>query len=203
MKASAGPHDEFPMRRIVFAIALLLPGIAAAAAAAAPEAAVRALLQDLVASAQQPCPQRAAALATSARRHFDLPLIAAFLLGGQREALSEAQRSQWLELLADITALQLATRFSLDEVPPLHSELDAGRARVHLVLEDGGQRHELIFVLRQGDGAWRIVNIVADGVSDLALRASQYRSVLSRAGPDGLLAQARRERDQLQDTCED
>ena len=38
------------------------------------------------------------------------------------------------------------------------------------------------YILRQGNGGWRIVNILADGVSDLALKRVEYRAILQRDG---------------------
>jgi phospholipid transport system substrate-binding protein len=38
------------------------------------------------------------------------------------------------------------------------------------------------YILRQGKGGWRIVNILADGVSDLALKRVEYRAILQRDG---------------------
>lgn len=38
------------------------------------------------------------------------------------------------------------------------------------------------YVLHQIDGAWRIINILFDGVSDLAIKRSEYRSIMQREG---------------------
>ena len=38
------------------------------------------------------------------------------------------------------------------------------------------------YILRHGKDGWRIVNILADGVSDLALKRVEYRAVLQRDG---------------------
>ncbi|MEO1867647.1 MAG: ABC transporter substrate-binding protein, partial [Methylococcales bacterium] len=40
---------------------------------------------------------------------------------------------------------------------------------------------------KKGD-SWRIINIIANGVSDLALKRSEYTSVLSGKGFDALIA---------------
>jgi phospholipid transport system substrate-binding protein len=40
---------------------------------------------------------------------------------------------------------------------------------------------------KKGDN-WRIINIIANGVSDLALKRSEYTSVLKREGFDDLIA---------------
>jgi phospholipid transport system substrate-binding protein len=43
------------------------------------------------------------------------------------------------------------------------------------------------YVLRQTKDGWRIVNVLADGVSDLALKRVEYRAILQRDGFQGLI----------------
>jgi phospholipid transport system substrate-binding protein len=38
------------------------------------------------------------------------------------------------------------------------------------------------YILRNGKDGWRIVNVLADGVSDLALKRVEYRAILQRDG---------------------
>jgi phospholipid transport system substrate-binding protein len=44
-------------------------------------------------------------------------------------------------------------------------------------------------LLQQDETGWRIVNIIADGVSDLALKRAEYQRVFASGGLDGLLAE--------------
>ena len=57
--------------------------------------------------------------------------------------------------------------------------------------ENGDQAGEadipLEYLLQQKDGAWRIINIIADGVSDLALKRAEYQRVLSGGTIDDLI----------------
>ena len=43
------------------------------------------------------------------------------------------------------------------------------------------------YVLRQTNDGWRIVNVLADGVSDLALKRVEYRAILQRDGFQALI----------------
>jgi phospholipid transport system substrate-binding protein len=43
------------------------------------------------------------------------------------------------------------------------------------------------YVLGQAGGQWAIINIVVDGISDLALKKAQYTSIIEREGFDSLL----------------
>ena len=44
------------------------------------------------------------------------------------------------------------------------------------------------YMMKKKDEGWQIINIIADGVSDLALKRSDYTSVLNREGFDALIA---------------
>ena len=44
------------------------------------------------------------------------------------------------------------------------------------------------YMLKKINGEWKIINIIADGVSDLAVRRSEYTSLLKKQGFDVLIA---------------
>lgn len=47
----------------------------------------------------------------------------------------------------------------------------------------------LVYVLRNKNGAWRIIDVLLDGgISELAVRASEYSNILKNSGPEGLIA---------------
>ncbi len=58
--------------------------------------------------------------------------------------------------------------------------------RSRLIKGDGSSVN-FDYVLRQSNGQWRIVNILFDGVSDLAIKRSEYRAVLQRDGFSALI----------------
>ena len=43
------------------------------------------------------------------------------------------------------------------------------------------------YMMKKKGDTWRIINIIANGVSDLALKRSEYTDVLSRKGFDALI----------------
>jgi phospholipid transport system substrate-binding protein len=47
----------------------------------------------------------------------------------------------------------------------------------------------LEYLLQQSDRGWQIINIVADGVSDLALKRAEYQRVFASGGIAGLIAE--------------
>ena len=50
-----------------------------------------------------------------------------------------------------------------------------------------GDTVDFDYVLQQGNDGWQIINILADGVSDLALKRTEYRAILQRDGFQGLI----------------
>ena len=57
------------------------------------------------------------------------------------------------------------------------------------------------YVLHEVDGNWRVINVIADGVSDLALRSSQYEQIFKERGFDGLLAWIREQEKKTAADC--
>jgi phospholipid transport system substrate-binding protein len=68
------------------------------------------------------------------------------------------------------------------------SSADASRAQIHTAIARPGDKDvTLDYLLQRKDGAWRIINIVADGVSDLALKRAEYQRVLAGGSIDDLI----------------
>jgi phospholipid transport system substrate-binding protein len=57
----------------------------------------------------------------------------------------------------------------------------------------------LEYLLQPDGDDWRIINIVADGVSDLALKRAEYQRVFSSAGISGLIAELEQQTERLAD----
>jgi phospholipid transport system substrate-binding protein len=54
-------------------------------------------------------------------------------------------------------------------------------------IKSDGDTVDFDYVLQQGNDGWQIINILADGVSDLALKRTEYRAILQRDGFQGLI----------------
>jgi len=55
------------------------------------------------------------------------------------------------------------------------------------LVQKAGEPVRFDYVLREGKEGWRIVNVLADGVSDLALKRVEYRAILQRDGFPALI----------------
>lgn len=66
-------------------------------------------------------------------------------------------------------------------------------------LEGGGDQPVTFgYLLHKAGGAWRIIDIYLNGtISQLAVRRSEFSSILARSGPDGLISRLDQKTEQL------
>jgi phospholipid transport system substrate-binding protein len=126
-------------------------------------------------------------------RTHDLPFLAKFSLGGYWNKLSAELQSQWVEKFTDYSIATYAARFDgySGEAFEVVSEQPWKRSKMvvksMLILPDE-DNIEFEYILSRGDsGQWRIINVLVDGVSDLALKRAEYSNILSKEGFDALL----------------
>ena len=123
---------------------------------------------------------------------FDMPFIAKIVLGRFWETFDSEQRSKFVDTFSRLSIATYAANFDSysGERFKVISEKDAtgGRilVRTQLIKSDGGQV-ELDYLLHRVESQWRIINVVADGVSDLAIKRADYTSFLKNNGLDPLL----------------
>jgi phospholipid transport system substrate-binding protein len=173
----------------------------AAASQAGPEAAVQRLQQGLLEldrSAPDASPaQRYPRLDPLIRSTHDLDYMARLALGPEWELLDQAQRAQFTDLFARLGIASYAERFrglaGERFSATSERELRGGRVEVRSALQSAdGSSVAFVYVLHQPPGqGWRIINILAEGVSELALQRAEYRRVLADRGWDGLLQHMR------------
>jgi phospholipid transport system substrate-binding protein len=182
-------------------------GGAAELATESPGATITTLQAGLIAAAAKPAiDERYRALEPLIVATHDLPYIAEFALRRQWGSLTEEQRQRFVAAFQRLSVMTYAVRFgnvAADAFRPLEvGEPDASR-RVQVataINRDGQADVSLEYLLQQDEQSWRIINIIADGVSDLALKRAEYQRVFASGGIDGLIAEleqqtARLERD--------
>ena len=132
---------------------------------------------------------------------FDMPFISRTVLGKYWESLNDEQRSRFVEAFTRLSTATYAANF--DSYSGEHfkmipeRETDGGRILVQstLIKSDGGQV-QLDYLLHRTGNRWRIVNIIAEGVSDLALKRADYSAFLKSKGFDALLKKVNEKVDQ-------
>jgi phospholipid transport system substrate-binding protein len=124
---------------------------------------------------------------------YDIPFMAQKSVGRYWKTTSEEEREHLLETFAQFMAANYAGNFdgysgqtfeTLGEEQSTHGTM---LVRTRLV-EPDGEATQLNYRLRPVDGEWRIIDVYLNGtVSELALRRSEYSSLIQREGFDSLL----------------
>ena len=127
------------------------------------------------------------------KKTHDLPKIARIVVGKQWEELTPEQQTKLEDAVSRLSVSAYAYNFKdfSGETFSFISEEETGRGGVviHSNLKIPGDRDvKFDYMMKKKDDTWQIINIIADGVSDLALKRSDYTSVLTREGFDALLA---------------
>jgi phospholipid transport system substrate-binding protein len=190
------------LRHCSLVAALVVAGARAAAAQWAtdsPAATIATLQQGLIAAAREHAPAAVEAryrvLEPLILATHDLPYIAEFALRRQWGSFSEAERQRFVTAFQRLSVMTYAARFKgvgAETFRPVTvGTPDAsGRVAVATAVARAGQTDvTLEYLLQQDAQGWRIINIVADGVSDLALKRAEYQRVLAAGGLAGLLAE--------------
>ncbi|HWU67921.1 MAG TPA: ABC transporter substrate-binding protein [Stenotrophobium sp.] len=152
------------------------------------------------------CSGRTQKMAAVVPATFDLPFISRQVL---RHHWSELTPAQQATLVQAMQALAIATyagqfarfsgeKFTTEETQSLPNGAQLVRAKLSLPNRDPVN---FDYVLRLDDGHWKVINVVADGVSDLAIRSAQYERLFKEQGYDGLIGFLHKQIEQLQKTC--
>jgi len=132
-------------------------------------------------------------LDAAVKKSHDLPKIARIVVGKQWEELTSEQQAKLEAVFSQLSVSAYAHNFKdfSGESFSFISEEETGRGGVviHTNLKIPGEKDvKFDYMMKKKDDGWQIINIIADGVSDLALKRSDYTSVLSREGFDALIA---------------
>jgi len=147
--------------------------------------------------------ERYRALEPAIVKTHDLPYIAEFALRRQWPMLKDEERQRFVAAFQRLSVMTYAARFgnvAPDAFRPLEAGMpDAnGRVQVKTAIKREGQADvSLEYLLQQNGDDWKIINIVADGVSDLALKRAEYQRVFASGGIEGLIAELDRQTDRL------
>jgi phospholipid transport system substrate-binding protein len=204
-------------RRELLSAGLCTPFLASrvfdARAAESPVATITELHEALVETARRlrsaAVAERYRALEPAIVATHDLPYIAEFALRRQWPTLTMEERQRFVAAFQRLSVMTYAARFgnvAADAFRPLGTSAlgtsapDAnGRVEVTTAIAREGQPDVSLEYLLQRDGEdWRIVNIVADGVSDLALKRAEYQRLFASGGIEGLIAELEQQTDRLE-----
>jgi phospholipid transport system substrate-binding protein len=137
-------------------------------------------------------PGRRERLSPVIREAFDLPFIVKVVLGRYWGALPQADRQRMIDTFTRLTIATYAARFDgfSGEAFELVEEKPMKKGRVLVrtrLIRPGDEAAQLDYVLQEEAGRWRILNVVANGVSDLSLKRADYGSIMKKQGFDILV----------------
>jgi phospholipid transport system substrate-binding protein len=132
-------------------------------------------------------------LKDSVTNSHDLSKIARIVVGKEWEKLTEAQQQQLVDVFSRLSIASYAHNFKdySGESFAFDNEEETKLGGVvihsHLTIPDD-KPVKFDYMLKEKGDSWRIINIIANGVSDLALKRSEYTSILQREGFDALIS---------------
>ncbi|MCB1739238.1 MAG: ABC transporter substrate-binding protein [Gammaproteobacteria bacterium] len=163
------------------------------AAEAVVESLHAALVEAMKSGASVAFEQRSEQLQPVIENSFDFPYIAKLVLAGHWKSLEPAQLDRMSDTMRDLTVASYASNFNRydDERFESRGVQTTGRGRKVVrsaLVEASGNTVSFDYLMHQTDAGLRIINVIAEGVSDLALKRSQYAAVIESEGFDQLLA---------------
>ena len=183
-------------RRVALAAALALITLPVGRAQAADPQAVapiqslnQGLIAGMKAGKQTPFTQRYAALAPVIERAFDLPTILQSSVGLRWSALAPADQQRLLEAFRKFTVASYVANFDQFGGETLTISPDTRSIGQDQVvgtrIVSGGETTPIDYVMRNGAGGWRAVDVLLNGsISQVAVNRSDWRALLaSGAGP--------------------
>ncbi len=119
------------------------------------------------------------------RKTFDLPLIARVVVGRYWSTFTDEEKAKFVETFTRLSIATYASRFdnySGERFKILATDRSRrGRALVKTqLIKSDGKEVELDYILFKKGMEWRVVNVIADGVSDLSLKRADYTTFLKK-----------------------
>lgn len=136
---------------------------------------------------------------------FNFPRMGRFLFGSRWKDFNSDQQQTFIQTFGELTTATYAARFNqfnnerfiaVDTTQPRPN-----RAQVrHALITGKGERIAFDYLLLKENDEWRIVNITTRGVSDLALKRSQYSKLFNDGGLDAVIRYIDEQKQRLTDS---
>ncbi|MGD8382148.1 MAG: ABC transporter substrate-binding protein [Syntrophobacterales bacterium] len=131
-------------------------------------------------------------LAPTVTARYDFPYISKVVVGRYWRSFTTEQKSQFIDIFSKLSIATYANRFdgySGERFKTIsEKELKRGQRLVKTVLIKANREEiELDYILHLKNEQWRIINVIAEGVSDLSLKRADYTSYLKKYSFDALL----------------
>src|SRR5262245_24484908 len=144
--------------------------------------------------------QRRLELEKIAHERFDFRTMARLVLARDWKQLDENKQDEFVDQFTTYLANDYGSRLEryqqeevevMAEVPKPRGDVEV---RTKIV---GGQNNGAIvdYRMRKGQDGWRIIDVVIEGISLVANFRDQFREVIARGGPEGLLQKLKEKND--------
>lgn len=122
---------------------------------------------------------------------FDFPTIARLVTGRHWKTLDDAQKGGFTTTFSRLSVATYASNFdgfSGEHFETVGTEERSGNVIVKTVLvKSDDETIPIDYLLHKRDDMWRIVNVIAEGVSDLSLKRADYAAILKSKGFETLV----------------
>ncbi|MDT8409309.1 MAG: ABC transporter substrate-binding protein [Wenzhouxiangellaceae bacterium] len=119
-----------------------------------------------------------------------------YLFGRDWRSIEDSDRERFTETFLDLSAATYAGQFDeyngeqFEAVETQRQSEDRALVRRRLIT-GSGKKIAFDYLMTRSDTGWKIVTIITDGVSDLAIKRTQYRRILADNGFDAVIARIR------------
>ncbi len=123
---------------------------------------------------------------------FDFPTISRLVTGRYWSKLAPAKQREFIEVFSALSTATYAENFKSFSGQRFETRTTEDKKNAKLVktaiIDADGSEVPLNYLLAKQQDMWRIVNVVAQGVSDLSLKRAEYTAVIGSEGIDALIA---------------
>jgi phospholipid transport system substrate-binding protein len=198
-------QDRLGVRGVVFALAVLLCAVllgsqgAAAQASAGEESAPAKVIREtadaviaVLARTDLSAEQKRREIEKIVEKSFDFTTLSRLVLARNWNTLNPEQQQRFVTELKRHLSLTYGRNIETyhNERVVITGEREEARGDRIVktrITRPNGQDIPVDYRLRERDGAWRVIDVVIDGVSLVANYRSQFQSIISRDGPAKLI----------------
>ena len=141
-------------------------------------------------------------LAPAIRATFDMAAMTRIAVGLGWAGLSESQKSRLTDAFGRFITATFAERFDDFSGETFEvrgaTPITAGVLVENHLVKPNGEHIRINYLTHQTANGWEAVDVYLDGtISELAVRRSEFTSILKQSGPEGLIAALERKSQQL------
>jgi phospholipid transport system substrate-binding protein len=194
-------------RRSLLSLGLLLAALPAAAQTAADPAAQQieqlhaVLLQAMHQAQQLGVEGRARLLAPAVEQAFDLPGMTRTAVGSRWSSFSAEEQRTVAEAFRRYTVASYAHNFNGFSGQSFTTNRVEAQGEDKVVIttlnNPGGDPVNLTYRMRQANGGWRIIDVLHDSISELAIRRSEFSGAVRQGGAALLVQRMNEQSDRL------